>query len=117
MRGPQVFRGYYRDEVATAEALDQDGWLHSGDLGALSSDGYLKITGRKKDLIITSSGKNITPANLESALRATRWISEAVVYGDDRPYLVALVTLDRDEAAEARRAARDLAERGDDGAR
>ena len=76
----------------------QDGWLHSGDLGTLTADGYLKITGRKKDLIITSSGKNITPTNIENALRETRWISEAVVYGDDRPYLVALVTLDRDEA-------------------
>jgi long-chain acyl-CoA synthetase len=99
MRGPHIFSGYYRDEAATAETIDEDGWLHSGDLGALTADGYLKITGRKKDLIITSSGKNITPSNLESALRETRWISEAVVYGDDRPYLVAMVTLDRDEAA------------------
>ena len=98
LRGPQVFAGYYRDEAATAEALDAEGWLHTGDLGALTGDGYLKITGRKKDLIITSSGKNVTPSNIESALRETRWISEAVVYGDDRPYLVCLVTLDRDEA-------------------
>jgi long-chain acyl-CoA synthetase len=99
MRGPQIFRGYYRDEHATAETFDDDGWLHSGDLGILTAEGYLKITGRKKDLIITSSGKNIPPANIESALRETRWISEAVVYGDGRPYLVAMVTLDRDEAA------------------
>ena len=67
--------------------------------GTLTADGYLRDHGRKKDLIITSSGKNVTPANIESALRETRWISEAVVYGDHRPYLVALVTLDRDEAA------------------
>jgi long-chain acyl-CoA synthetase len=93
-----VFRGYFRDHAATEASLDQDGWLHSGDLGTLTADGYLKITGRKKDLIITSSGKNITPANIESALRESRWISEAVVYGDDRPYLVAMVTLDYHEA-------------------
>lgn len=97
MRGPQVFRGYYRDQEATAQALDQDGWLHSGDLGSFT-EGYLKITGRRKDLIITSSGKNITPANIENALRETRWISQAVIYGDDRPYLVALITLDRDQS-------------------
>ena len=82
---------------ATAEAL-RDGWLRTGDTGSLSADGYLTLTGRKKDLIITSSGKNITPSNIESALRETRWIAEAVVYGDRRPYLVALVTLDPDEA-------------------
>ncbi len=97
LRGPQVFRGYYRDTEATARALDPDGWLHTGDLGALTADGYLKVTGRKKDLIITSSGKNVTPANMENALRETRWVSQAVIYGDDRPYLVALLTLDSDE--------------------
>jgi long-chain acyl-CoA synthetase len=99
MRGPHIFNGYWGDDEATAQSLDEDGWLHSGDLGTFTGEGYLKITGRKKDLIITSSGKNITPANIESALRQTRWISEAVVFGDDRPYIVALVTLDRDEAA------------------
>jgi long-chain acyl-CoA synthetase len=99
MRGPHIFSGYWGDADATAESLDEDGWLHSGDLGALTDEGYLKITGRKKDLIITSSGKNITPANIESALRETRWVSEAVVFGDDRPYLVALVTLDGDQVA------------------
>lgn len=95
-RGPNVFAGYHRDEAATREALE-GGWLHTGDLGALE-DGYLVITGRKKDIIVTSSGKNITPVNIENALKATRWISEAVVYGDNRSYLVALVTLDPDEA-------------------
>ncbi len=97
MRGPHVFAGYHRDPDATA-ATFADGWLCSGDLGALSADGYLSVTGRKKDLIITSSGKNVTPVNIENALRETRWISEAVVYGDRRPYLVCMVTLDPDEA-------------------
>ena len=110
LRGPNVFEGYYKNATATAEAFT-DGWLATGDLGEVTDEGYLVVTGRKKDLIITSSGKNITPVNIENALRETRWISEAVVYGDERPYLVALVTLDRDEAAEARRA---LARRADD---
>jgi long-chain acyl-CoA synthetase len=95
VRGPNVFAGYYKNEPATREALD-DGWLRTGDLGSIA-DGYLSITGRKKDIIITSSGKNITPVNLENELKATRWISEAVVYGDNRSYLVALITLDPDE--------------------
>jgi long-chain acyl-CoA synthetase len=96
MRGPHVFDGYHRDDEATHDSLD-GGWLHSGDLGAVDADGYVAITGRKKDLIITSSGKNISPTNLETALRETRWVSQAVVYGDNRPYLVALLTLDPDE--------------------
>ncbi|HYM45228.1 MAG TPA: long-chain fatty acid--CoA ligase [Solirubrobacteraceae bacterium] len=94
--GPQVFAGYYKNPDATREVL-RDGRLQTGDLGAITDDGALIVTGRKKDLIITSSGKNVTPVNIESALRDTRWISEAVVYGDRRPYLVALLTLDRDE--------------------
>jgi long-chain acyl-CoA synthetase len=98
MRGPNIFAGYYRNEEATGKDLE-DGWLHSGDLGELDADGYLTITGRKKDLIITSSGKNITPSNIENAIRQSRWISQAVVYGDRKPYLTALVTLDPDEAA------------------
>jgi long-chain acyl-CoA synthetase len=96
MRGPHVFTGYHRDPDATELAL-ADGWMHSGDLGHVDEDGYLHITGRKKDLIITSSGKNISPELIESALRETRWISQAVVVGDRKPYLVALVTLDPDE--------------------
>jgi len=99
IRGPQVFAGYYRDPAATRDALTPDGWLQTGDLGSLSADGFLSITGRKKDLIITSSGKNITPVNIESQLRETRYIREAVVFGDNRPYLVALLTLDPDETA------------------
>ncbi len=98
LRGPHIFKGYFRDEAATDEVLDADGWLRTGDLGALGNDGYLTLTGRKKDLIITSSGKNVTPANIESALRETRWVNEAIVYGDERPYLVCLLTLDSDEA-------------------
>jgi long-chain acyl-CoA synthetase len=97
MRGPHVFKGYFRNPTATHETFDGD-WLRSGDLGSIDADGFLHITGRKKDLIITSSGKNIAPANLESALRESRWISQAVVHGDDRPYLVALLTLDPEEA-------------------
>ncbi len=97
MRGPHVFAGYHRDDAATGATLIDD-WLYSGDLGALSSDGYLTVTGRKKDLIITSSGKNVAPSNIENALRETRWIAEAVVFGDRRPYLVCLVTLEADEA-------------------
>ena len=97
MRGPQVFAGYHGDRNATAAVFD-DGWLCTGDLGELSADGYLTVTGRKKDLIITSSGKNVAPSGIENALREGRWISEAVVYGDRRPYLVAMLSLDPDEA-------------------
>src|SRR3954453_2572750 len=96
MRGPHVFLGYHRNDEATAEIMD-GGWLHSGDLGEIH-DGYVHITGRKKDLIITSSGKNVSPEMLESALRETRWISQAIAAGDRRSYLVALVTIDPDEA-------------------
>ena len=96
IRGANVFRGYHRDPEATGETL-AGGWLRSGDLGALDGDGYLSITGRKKELIITSSGKNISASNIETALRERPWISQAVVYGDNRPYLVALLTLDPDE--------------------
>ena len=97
MRGPHVFAGYHRNPQATAETL-QDGWLRSGDLGEISADGYVTVTGREKDLIITSSGKNVAPSNIENALRDTPWISEAVVYGDRRPYLVALITIDPERA-------------------
>jgi long-chain acyl-CoA synthetase len=98
MRGPHVFAGYFKNDEATRETFTEDGWLQSGDLGSIDDDGFLRITGRKKDLIITSSGKNISAANLETALREIRWVSQAVVYGDNRSYLVALLTLDQDEA-------------------
>ena len=97
MRGPHVFKGYHRNQEATDAIMSDDGWLHSGDLGEIV-DGYVRITGRKKDLIITSSGKNVSPEMLESALRETRWISQAIAAGDRRSYLVALVTIDPDEA-------------------
>ena len=96
LRGPNIFRTYYKNEEATRETL-VDGWLHTGDLGRVDEDGFLFITGRKKDIIITAGGKNITPANLENGLKQNRWISQAVVVGDRRPYLVALITLDPDE--------------------
>jgi len=97
IKGPNIFQGYYKNESATTETLE-DGWLHTGDLGRLDEDGFLYITGRKKDIIITAGGKNITPANLENGLKQNRWISQAVVVGDRRPYLIALVTLDPEEA-------------------
>jgi long-chain acyl-CoA synthetase len=97
IKGPNIFKGYYKNEEATREALE-DRWLHTGDLGRLDEDGFLYITGRKKDIIITAGGKNITPANLENGLKQSRWISQAVVIGDRRPYLIALITLDPEEA-------------------
>jgi long-chain acyl-CoA synthetase len=97
IKGPNIFQGYYKNEDATKGALE-DGWLHTGDLGRLDDDGFLYITGRKKDIIITAGGKNITPANLENGLKQNRWISQAVVIGDRRPYLAALITLDPEEA-------------------
>jgi long-chain acyl-CoA synthetase len=97
IKGPNIFQGYYKNPEATDQALE-DGWLHTGDLGRLDEDGFLFITGRKKDIIITAGGKNITPANLENGLKQNRWISQAVVIGDRRPYLVALITLDPEEA-------------------
>jgi long-chain acyl-CoA synthetase len=93
VKGPHVFAGYFKDPEATAAVL-QDGWLHSGDLGAFDADGYLTITGRKKDILITSGGKNIAPSNIEAALKDLPIVSQAVVVGDRRPYLVALLTLD-----------------------
>jgi long-chain acyl-CoA synthetase len=97
VKGPNVFQGYYKNEEATRETI-VDGWLHTGDLGEVDADGYLKITGRKKDIIITAGGKNITPANLEAEIKQHAMISQCVVIGDRRPFLVAVVTLDPEEA-------------------
>ena len=99
VRGPNVFAGYYKDAEATAEALDADGWLHSGDLGAFDADGFLSITGRKKDIIITAGGKNIAPKNIEAALKDHVLVEHAVVIGDRRRFLSALITLDPEAAA------------------
>jgi long-chain acyl-CoA synthetase len=97
MRGSNVFKEYWRNPEATAETLDADGWLHTGDLGSIDEDGYVKITGRKKDIIITAGGKNLTPANIENDLKQCRFISQAVMYGDRKPFPVALITLDPEE--------------------
>jgi long-chain acyl-CoA synthetase len=105
VRGRNVFAGYYKDPDATAEALE-DGWLHSGDLGEFDADGFLTITGRKKDIIITAGGKNVAPTLIEGGLKNHRLVSEAVVIGDRRKYLTVLLTLDAEAAG------RFLAERG-----
>ncbi len=98
-RGGNVFRGYLRDPEKTAETVDADGWLHSGDIGALDDDGYLRIIDRKKELIITAGGKNISPANLEGALKAQPFVDQACVIGDQRPFISALIVLDAEAVA------------------
>jgi len=97
-RGGNVFQGYLKDPEKTAEVLDEDGWLHSGDIGEFDEDGYLKIVDRKKELIITAGGKNISPANIEAALKAFPLIGQACVIGDMRPYVSALLVLDPEVA-------------------
>ncbi len=93
-RGPNVTSGYYRRPEATKESWDQDGWFHTGDLGALDEDGYLSIVGRKKDILVSSYGKNIAPDPIQSQVRNSPYISQAVLIGDGRPYCVMIVTLD-----------------------
>jgi long-chain acyl-CoA synthetase len=94
VRGGNVCKGYFRDPEGSAQLIDGEGWLHSGDMGALDAGGYLRITGRKKDLIITAAGQNVAPQDIESDLRNSELLSEAVVIGDGRRYLTALLTLD-----------------------
>ncbi|HYC82461.1 MAG TPA: long-chain fatty acid--CoA ligase [Solirubrobacterales bacterium] len=98
VKGANVFQGYHKNPEATAETI-VDGWLHTGDIGEIDGEGFIKITGRKKDIIITAGGKNITPANLEAEIKQHPLVSQCVVVGDRRPYLVALVTLDPEEAS------------------
>jgi long-chain acyl-CoA synthetase len=97
IRGETVFAGYYKDPEATARVLDEDGWLHSGDIARIDADGFVSITDRKKDIIVTAGGKNIAPQNLENELKTSRYVSQAIVVGDRRPYPAALITLDETE--------------------
>jgi long-chain acyl-CoA synthetase len=94
-----VMRGYWNKEADTREVIDSEGWFHSGDIGELDADGCLRITDRKKDLIVTAGGKNVAPQNIENLLKQSGWISQAMVYGDRRPYLVALLTLNAEATA------------------
>lgn len=97
LTGRSVFAGYWRNKQATADVLDAAGWLRTGDIGALDDDGFLRITGRKKDLIVTAGGTNVAPAVLEDQIRANRLVSNCMVVGDGRPYVACLITLDRGE--------------------
>ena len=96
LKGPHIFAGYWNNDAATAEAMTSDGWFRSGDIGELDGDGFLRITGRKKEIIVTAGGKNVAPAVLEDRLRANPIISQCVVVGDNKPYIAALITLDQD---------------------
>jgi long-chain acyl-CoA synthetase len=93
-KGANVFQGYWNNEVATKEAVDDDGWFHTGDIGELDAAGFLRITGRKKELIVTAGGKNVAPAVLEDRIRAHWLISQALVVGDQKPFIACLVTID-----------------------
>ena len=94
--GGQVFAGYWQDEPATAEVLERDGWFHTGDLGEIDDEGFVRITGRKKEILVTAGGKNVAPAVLEDRLRAHPLVDQCMVVGDGRPFIAALVTLDRE---------------------
>jgi long-chain acyl-CoA synthetase len=98
IRGPITTPGYHRRSDATDALLDEDGWVHSGDIGAMDDDGYLAIVERKKELIITSAGKNVAPSNIESLLKESPIVGHALAYGDNRPYVVAVLTLDGEVA-------------------
>lgn len=99
IRGNNVFGGYLNKPAETGNAIDKEGWLHTGDVGAIDADGYLRITDRLKDVMITAGGKNVTPSEIENQLKASPYISDAVVIGDKRPYLTALVMIDLENVA------------------
>jgi long-chain acyl-CoA synthetase len=99
IRGKHIMRVYWKNESATREVIDDGGWFRSGDIGAFDAQGLLTITDRKKDIIVTAGGKNVAPQNIENLLKQSPWISQAMVHGDKRPYLVALVTLNTDAMA------------------
>jgi long-chain acyl-CoA synthetase len=98
LRSNTVFAGYYRDESATREVLDDEGFVHTGDVGHFDEDGFLVITDRKKDIIVTAGGKNVAPQNLENELKSHRVVSQAIVVGDRKPYIAALITIDPEAA-------------------
>jgi long-chain acyl-CoA synthetase len=101
VRSDTVFAGYYKDDAATDEVLDPDGWLHTGDVGRLDEDGFLTITDRKKDILVTAGGKNVAPQNVENDLKTSKYVSQAIVVGDKRPYVAALITIDEPEVRNA----------------
>jgi len=101
IKSETIFAGYLKDEEATRGVLTNDGWLRSGDVGEIDADGFVTITDRKKDIIITASGKNVAPQNIENSLKASRYVSQALVVGDRRPYVTALITLDEAEVGKA----------------
>ena len=99
IRSPTVFAGYYKDEQATSAVLDDEGWLATGDIATIDDEGFVTITDRKKDILVTAGGKNVAPQNLENELKTSRYVSQALVVGDRRPYVAALITLDPQEIA------------------